>query len=134
MPLVIAGGRREQARACRVCRLNVFIASCVSSRASIRHPPGLQHILNIRRCSYVLYTTQVSVYSPILMRTLASTDAIERCVAAAGVTGEVDVIASWSPCRLVVWSTDVTGTDDVGKVVSRVIVANPSIAAQFYCC
>ena len=67
------------------------------------------------------------------MRILASKDVIERLVAAAGVTGEVGVVASWSPCRLLVWSTDTNGTDDVGKVVSRVVVANPSVA-QFCCC
>lgn len=66
------------------------------------------------------------------MRKLASMDTIERCVAAAGVTGEVDVVASWTPCCLLVWSTDTTGTGDVGKVVSRVVVAVPLIVRL--CC
>lgn len=53
------------------------------------------------------------------MRTLALNASIDKCVAAAGVTGEVNVVALWKPCRLLVWSTARTGDDDVGKVVSK---------------
>lgn len=66
------------------------------------------------------------------MRVLASNPAIERCVAAAGVVGEVHVIALWIPSRLLVWGTGDTGSDDVGKVVSMVVVASPSIAQLCY--
>ena len=66
--------------------------------------------------------SQVDVGSTILMRMLASHDAIEQSVATAGVTGEVNVVASWTPCRLLVWSTDWTGDADVAKVVSGVHV------------
>ena len=65
------------------------------------------------------------------MRTLAFNASIDKCVAVAGVTGEVNVVASWKPCRLLVWSTDSAGDNDVGKVVSkRCRSKNPSTAAQ----
>ena len=68
------------------------------------------------------YMSQVHVGSPILMRMLASRHAIAQSVAKAGVAGEVNVVASWTPCRLLVWSPDRTRGADMEKVVSEAVV------------
>lgn len=64
---------------------------------------------------------QVSVDSPILMRMLASRRDIAQSVATAGVAGIVNVVATWNPCRLLIWSRNSgrTGVEAVEKLVSN---------------